>query len=268
MGFRFRTENREARSLPSDVPHVDTNIGALPRPIYRFRGRLNAGDSQYLVQVIPTTDMAEGKIRFSASLRLRTKDGPLTELESGEVAVKLVEPRREEEAGAFSPKEVRVICRAVVGYHNHRRRAGFYRGEEHDALAAVAKKALELDAKDLLTEYALYAAVFQELAPKATPEDLAFAEEAAKAFFERFRESWLRAHVYAAMFEIDPERARKLVENPFDLPGAELLFDNLGILDDVRKAVGIEEEEDEEEEGGERASSDAQQGGEEDAEPK
>ena len=77
----------------------------------------------------------------------------------------------------------------------------------------------------------------------------------------------MRAHVYAAMFEIDPEGAKKLVENPFDLPGAELLFHNLGILNDVKKAVGIEEQDDDQEEEADQAPSAAQQEDTEKTEP-
>ncbi len=268
MGFKFRRENQEARWFPRDVPHVDTDLGPMSRPIYFFTGWLNAGHSQELVQMIHSTDMITGTTYFQAWMRIRTTDGLLKELESPEIAVAVVETNdKGKYADALLDEQVWAISRSVAACHNRRRTRASYRHHEDNELVAVAENLLELGSTSLLAEYAIYAAVLQELAPRAAPEDIAFAQEAAKALFERFPESWLRAHVYAAMFEIDPERAKKLIENPFDLPGAELLFDNLGILDDVKKAVGIEEQEDEKEEDAEQPPSVGQEEDAEETEP-
>jgi hypothetical protein len=221
-----------------DAPHGE-GAGGIYLPPYFFNEQpVRAGESVALLQMVSTDRSRVGKVRFKASLGVRINDKPAT-LVTDEVTVQLTEPQYEKAGELFTDEERTTLYTCARFYHNFRRGALSLRDANHDGVVAIVRKALDSDQRSVEVEYALYVGILQEMAKKATPEDIALAEEAAKAMFERFPGSWLRAHVYAALFEIDPERAQKLAKDPFDLPGALLLFENLRILERVEEATGI-----------------------------
>lgn len=202
------------------VTHADTDIGPLYVPAYFIKGILKPGEEQSILQMIYTEKAPVGRLRFKATLLGR---------ESEEVAVTLVAPPNDVEHDFLTPEEREWFPRRMAYLHNQGVWGVGLTKNERAALMRIASKALEATTSSVETEYALYAGVYQAVSIQPSTESIVLAEQCAKALVERFPNTWLRAHVDAALVLAHIHRARMVAEQGLEEPLGRPLFEGLGI---------------------------------------
>ncbi len=224
-----RREGAELTPLPyrDYVRHSDVG----PILTYFFTGRLAPGEVQVILHMVPTDGMSPGPLRFKAELRLRQRPH---RLETAEITVNILEKPESVRPGPFTNQEEALIYKYVVRKHNR-----FERGVPSEVVSLLRKGILS-DQAGPVSEYALYAGVFQAIGHFTTPEDVKLAEEAAEALSKRFPDSWLRAHAYALLFwahfkKGNFEKARGFAVKGLQFPESNPLFQNLGIMEKLEK---------------------------------
>jgi hypothetical protein len=221
MSIASAREGEEFKRLRADAPEEHIMAGGLMNPIYRFTGTLAPGARQRILQTIRTTKMAPGRIRLKAILYQGHATGRHV-IETAPITVELLTKLEDDEPPVLSAEEWRLVCWYVADFHNH-----LARSRRATGLPAIVRKALAGKGATPELEYALYAGALLFAQYQTTPEDLALAEEAARAFLARFPKSWLRAHAYAALAIVHTAQARRAIEAGQALPESVPLYENL-----------------------------------------
>ncbi len=238
LTFKASENGKEFHRIPIDphVTHGDTGHGPLYHPKFFFTGVLPPGGSQHIVHIIQTKDMEAGELELKAIVW--QKEVMLEAV----VKLKLVEGGDEGGHSVFKEKEKRLIHKRVVYLHN---RLGCRGGRsvhisDHERLKPMVEKAIKSEEKSTDVEYAVYLGVLRGFARQATQEDLDLADQAVQTLVKRFPKSWLRAHVYAALYMIHGDKRRDAYEEGRKLPESQPLYKNVGIESDPKKLDNAE----------------------------
>jgi len=226
IGITASEEGAPSRMLRVDIRYLDTNLGSLPSPLYVFTGHIPTNSQQSIVQMIRTEDFLPGRVRLKATMGWLGTD----QLQTEDVEVLLSRPKEDEKPALVDAKARSLINKQVSQRHN------FFGGFALGHLSrSLVQGLMDSQATTVDVENGLYAAVLQAIGPDATDDDRGLAEDAAKAFLERFPHSWLRAHACAALVTIyrkegRDDDAQRMIREGLSLPESRPLFQNLGFI--------------------------------------
>jgi len=206
MGISSAREGEEFKQLRPDAPVEHIMAGGLMDPIYRFTGTLAPGPGQIRLKAILYQGHATGR----------------HVIETAPITVELLTKLEDDEPPVLSAEEWRLTCLYIARFHNH-----LVRARRAPKFPAIVRKALATEGATPELEYTLYAGALLFAQDRTTPEELALADRAARAFLARFPDSWLRAHAYAALAIVHIQQARAALKAGQALPESVPLYDNL-----------------------------------------
>jgi hypothetical protein len=224
--FRADEETDGFRELAPDAPLIDDELGGEFEPIYFFSGTLGPSQEQVMVLLLNTSKFSPGSVRLKAVLRQRSG---LYETAEAKVLMRRQEDvddggLRRTDAAAIS------LYRDVVRVHNHF-------GQVPSVTAVTREQVRRYTATDVrssVAAWALYVGVLSGTRAQAGEQEREQSVQAGEAFLARFPESWLRAFVCAALFEIELFRERDMfavryATTGLQYPEARPLYRHLGI---------------------------------------